>query len=410
MTLILVLIIMLLLFYTIQGIQSFKQLLNPVFIFNGVWLICFSFFAMKLSRYYNNHITNEIGIIFIVIVISFNFFFYLGSHLKIRNIKTKSIKIIVSSNKKTYIKKLFNIWLFLTVIEAIYCQGFPLLWLILGINKSYATFGIPSLHGFINSMSWFIGMISFIYYLDAKDKRILKIIIFINIIYVLLLARQSIITEVIQLTVIYGVKRKMPYRKLIYISLGTILIFGVVGSIRTDISHLLLTSGLKLTSVPILLSGFVWIYMYLMTPVANIIYLMSSFKDYMFGIASFSAILPSAIGDLLNLPSIELPNYLISETYNVSSSLYTPYLDFGVIGVLGFIIFMGFYGGKLWKKLHNKSDFDRILCNYSIYIGILALTFFSNMLLSLPIITQFFYINVLFKNYFSMSNKTETNK
>lgn len=394
----------LILFFTIIGLVRFKNIINPIFVFNGVWLICFLFLSMNLSKYYTNKINEQTTLIFVLVFLIFNLSFYISYNIRHFNSKGLSIKLIHKKNKKNYILTLFYIWLLLIIVETIYCRGVPIIWQFQGSSKTYADYGIPSLHGFVNSLSWFILLISFIYYLEKKDSKILQIIIIINVVYIILFARQSIITEIIQLTVIFAYKRKLKYKKLLYIGIFTILIFGIIGSIRTDLDHLIYTSGLKIHNFPFFLSGFIWVYMYLMTPLANIINIIEINNIFTYGLASLSSFLPTVIVKMFNFNIPDTKNMLISQTYNVSTSFDVLFIDFGIIGILIFILFLGINGGKLYRKLTENSNDSRTLCNYSVYIGILALTFFSNMLLSLPIVTQYIYINVLFRNYFKLEN------
>ncbi len=399
----LVVILLLLSVFTILGIRK-QRLLNPLFVFNVIWLVCFVLYALNLSSVYTNDVSIDAFIVFLAMIFSFNLLYLLGLNIKHKTIKG-SIRIIKCENKYIYLKRLFYIWLVLTVIEAIYCRSMPLVWLIIGRGGNYATFGIPSLHGFINSLSWFVLNISFIYFLNTHDKRVLRIIIIINVVYVFLLARQSMTTEAIQFVGIYTLKRKVKFKRLIGIALLGIIGFGVIGNIRTNPQHVLQTSGLGFESFPYLLMGFVWVYLYLMTPIANIIYLINNYSDFLYGVASARKFLPSAIVNIMNLPSIDINRYLVRQTYNVSTSLVQPYVDFGVFGIIIFFGILGYIGSNCWQRIikHNSQDID--VCNYSVYLGILALTFFSNMLLSLPIIMQFFYTNILFKNYFEHSTE-----
>lgn len=403
MNIYLIIILVTLLFFTAIGVK-FRKLTNPVFLFNTVWLVCFGLYSLQLSRFYQANISSRAFLTFELYFIGFNSAFYIGlytRHLRIIN----ALKLIKRPTKYEYIKALFYIWSFLTFLEVLYCKGFPLLWKILGRSGSYATFGIPSVHGFINSLSWFIISISYIYYLDSKDDRVIRFIIATNIIYVLLLARQSMITEVIQLTTIFILKRKVKIKRIASIVIVTIFIFGLVGNVRTDPRHVLATSGLSNNAVPNILMGFIWVYLYMMTPVANMISFIDKNTVFMHGKAMFSAILPTAISNALGLTTKEDFFYLISQTYNVSSSLLTPFKDFGIIGTTLFAIFIGNLGAKYWRDITFENYSDRSVCNYSIYAGITALTFFANMLFSLPIIIQFFYVNILFRNYFDIDEQ-----
>ena len=386
-------------FFTLLGIRR-QRLLNPLFVFNVIWLMCFILYALNISSVYTNNISGKAFLVIMAMTFSFNGLYFIGKYVKHSSIKA-SVNLILSKNKYLYIKKLFIFWIILTALETIYCRYIPLIWTILGRSENYATFGIPSIHGFINSLSWFVVSISFIYYLNTKDKRVIKFILITNFAYILLLARQSMTTEAIQLIAIYTIKRKVKFKRIAVFGILGVLIFGIVGNIRTNPMHVLATSGLGYESFPFFLMGIVWVYLYLMTPIANIINFINGYSNYLYGAASIGKFLPTVISTKLSLPTANATDYLVRQTYNVSTSLVQPYADFGIVGVIIFFSFLGFIGAKLWNRVKNPDAEDLDVCNYSVYLGIIALTFFSNMLLSLPIVMQLVYSNVLFRNYFS---------
>lgn len=402
-------ILVLLGIFMILGIVKMPNLSNPVFVFNAIWFICFFFYTFNISGTYSNDISVKAGICFIIMILTFNISFALSTISKHTVLKS-NIRLIKKKEKYEYIKIVAYTWMIFIFLEIVYCGGVPLIWLLTGKGGTYATFGIPSIHGFINSLSWFFLNIAFSYYLDSKDKRIIKLIICVNIIYFVLLARQSIMTEIIQLVTIYLLKRKVKIKKIILLILAAVIIFGFVGNIRTDPMHVIRTARLQFEDIPMFLMGFVWVYMYMMTPIANIISFINQCSEFNFGLQSLGVFLPTVLTEGLGIGNIIIDNesYLISKTYNVSTALLVPYSDFGVLGIILFVGFMGWLGGKMWRNLRMSLS-ELNICNYSIYLGILALLFFSNMLLSLPIVVQFFYTNILFKNYFELGSEGNKN-
>lgn len=405
-------IILLILFFIIITKTKYKSIATPAFIFNIIWMIAFIFVEMKLSNTYQYEFSKYSKFVFVCMIVFFNVFFIIFTTCvkKTSSKRRKLFNFIKEETKKKFIIKLFYIWVLLTILEIIYCRGIPLIWKLLGMSYTYATFGIPSVHGFINSLSWFIATITFIEYLDYNDKSYLKILLTINIVYVFLLARQSLITEIIQLTSVYMLKRKIKIKKLLIILLITIVGFGIIGGIRTDNQFFVSKANLNVKNIPKWSIGFLWVYMYVMTPVVNIAYFFDKFRTFTYGKSSIITFLPTAFTRILNLKDLDTSNYLISQTFNVSTALLVPFKDFGIFGVIIFSIFMGSLGGILFKKIVlNKKD-KRIIVNYSVYIGILALTFFSNMLLSFPVVMQFIYINIIFKNYFYIEEENTFNE
>ena len=387
---------------------TYKKKINPLVVFNGIWFICFFLYRLGFSSAYDNKIPFLVSIVFVSMLITFNVGFILGKSLKNKRGIVLKISLIKARTKEEYLNIVFHIYFSLIIIEVILFKGVPLLWTLQGrTDVSYVTFGIPSLHGFINSLAWFIVSISFIELLNSKSKVALRNIIMINLIFVLLLARQSMVTEIIQLMTIYFCKRRLEVKKLCVLLLLFVIGFGLIGNLRTPPEVIIRNSGFRF-NVPIFLLGIVWVYMYMISPIANIIYFIENFTNFQYGIFSLINLLPTVVVNRINITTRgEVGTYLVNEAFNMSTGLMPIYGDFGVIGIALFFTLIGLMGGVLWRKMRCSNYSDEIVCMYSIYSGAIALMFFFNEFITLPIIIQFIYSSLLFRNYFYCRNKND---
>lgn len=376
--------------------------MNPLVVFNGVWLSCILLSFTNLSPYYIVQLSQKSVTVIVTMVVSFNMFFLFSNRHR-----TKLNHIIIPKSN-TYFKydAIFSIWAALIIAEIIYCRGLPILWSITGQQRNYAEFGIPSLHGFVNSLSWYIATKSFIDYLNSKNTRQLYKLVTINLVYILLFARQSIVTEVIQLVTIYIFKRKPKLRKLVIFLILFLLLFGIIGNYRTGNDHILHTSGVLLKDGSSISANLLWTYLYMVTPLANIVNNINLSSFHTYGGLALASLLPTVVLRTLNIDVYGIEHYLVRETYNVMTSIYIPYTDFGILGVFAYFAFLGFMGGRIWNSAKSSMS-DKALMYYAIYIGIVALTFFSDMLFKLPVLMQFLYVYIFISK--SENSKAENN-
>lgn len=408
------LLIFLILFFCVSGILIYKKAFNTMTVFNGVWFIAIGLYNLKLTQYQSD--LSDRGIYaLILMILGFNLMYFYTKGLYIilprkKNEKKCNITITKVLSEKN-IKLLFLIWLSMIVFEVIYSRGLPLLWILTGTPKSYAMFGIPTVHGLVNSLAWVILMIAFCYYLDSeKNKSTMRLIIFsIIAVYMLLLARQFIITGIFQLVMIYSMKRELKLRQVLFGVATFIVIFGMVGNFRSGADHFRIVSGID-TNTPDFLMGIYWIYMYMVTPIGNIDSLVNQSFDYGNGLFSMVRLIPTALVSWVS-SEIQLtnPEFLVTKAFNVSTFLQIPYQDFGMVGILLVSTIHGAIGACLWNNYKLNKNSNEAIMLFAIYLQIITMSFFTNMSLNLPIIIQFLYITLFFKfNVITQKHKVNT--
>ena len=372
------------------------QFFKPVIIFILVWVFVFILYSFRLSYLLNQNIS--LGAYFFPITFFCFTLGYLVAFLFKQKVYNKipdfSEFDLAKVEKNVFLY--FKIWAAITLVEIAYSRGIPILWIIQGSSKTYFDFGIPTLHGFLNALQISLGIISFYLYLRTKNKKTLYISLFLFAWQIAVISRQLLVTQLIEIFYLYLVLSKSPMRvvkNLATFGLGFIVLFGVVGDLRTGKDHfyaLALPSDNWIDWLP---SGFLWVYIYLVTPLNNLLYNFSSgaiiHPDYTFSNTT-TLLFPSIIRKLIYGESYSVSNTsgnLISEAFNVSSAFTSPFLDAGYAGIAIFSFVIGFISFICWWTRGNKRVFYR-----AVIAQCLILTIFYNHFFYLPIIFQLFWI------------------
>ncbi|CAH0198843.1 hypothetical protein SRABI27_04673 [Pedobacter sp. Bi27] len=375
-------------------------LFKPILIFIVVWLLVFFLYSMRLSELIWFEASAGFKFFFIA-----TFSFCLGYFFVflLRGRVVEKPFVYTDSTIKNIEKRIipfFKFWIFFTIIEVIFSKGVPLLWIIQGSEKTYFDFGLPSLHGLLNALQTSLGIISFFLYIKTGKKKYLYICLFTFIWQIVVISRQLIVTQIIEIFYIYFIFSKSQLklvRNLSFFGLFFIILFGVVGDLRTGqdkFYELAMPSQNWISWLP---SGFLWVYIYLATPFNNLLFNFSvpitnydpSFPN------TTSLLLPSLIRNFFygdNTVS-NTSGALISEAFNVSSAFTSPYLDMGYYGIAIFSFTIGIISFLAWWSKGNK----RVLFR-AVIAQCLILSIFYNHFFYLPIIFQLFWISLIVKD------------
>ena len=359
-----------------------KKIANPLTIYIAVWLFVVMLYQLRISGLQAELSSRTYLLLDIkMLVFSCGYLLcYLSPwrawcklHLKTGG-QTQALKKSVSSlasstdkNKYFEAKKsdfivserivliLFAIWCACEIFEVIWCGGMPVFWKLSNIAKDYKDFGIPTLHGLLNSFGLVIISLSTLVFLHEKERktklRLATVIVACILFYLLIITRQVIASGIIQMAAIYLLvtdrhaknPKKIIGKILVGLILGVIG-FGVIGNFRTGFTGFLAVSRIK-TSLPPIVVGIFWVYMYL-TMVSGY------FIDF--------------------------------------------YIGMGLVGVCLIAVIYGILGGLIQRKLEAKKG-DKQILYMAIYIQIIVLSFFYNHLLYLPSSFQFVIVFSLFE-------------
>lgn len=374
-----------------------RLILHPLVVFFLVWGLVVGTYTLHWSELQEIDVTDGLPFLFMTVGIFavMSLFFHL-----IRFVVAKDelqAPQTLSVIKNLPLKNWFIMWACLTVVEIGFSGGIPIIWAITGSEKTYFDFGIPTVHGFLNSLISSLSLISFAKYLQTKQRRHLFQSLFVIAWAAIVVTRQLIIVNLFQFLVLWvALNRVKPLSvvKLVFTAALIVLAFGWLGDTRTGAEKFI---GLAMPSdsyPSYLPSGVLWVYMYAVTPFMNLLYSMSTAcgcESLYFG-NTLSPLLPSFLRVMI-LPTdkIEKGN-VVSEAFNVSTAFVDPFTDNGYIGILMFTVLISSASLYFWYKKSVRDLF--IFC---VLTQSLILTIFYNHFFSLPVITQIFWFYVILR-------------
>ena len=373
-----------------------KNLINPQFVFNFIWLITLSLYELKLSYIQKDFLERTI-FIFWVCVLSYNIALILFDFIRFP--ATRQKKLAKNYKKRRKIAK--NIVLIVFLLELIYSKGVPLIWIATGVRKTYFDYGIPSLHGAWCGLLVCLGAYSL--FKKTKDKWL-----YLGL-CIIIISRQLIMSIIIEgfIYALYtrNIKSKVEHTykpkkiktKFIVISLIIVVsLFTIIGNFRSG--SRVMDRVFQARQNVVLSSASKWIYSYMTFSLSNFNNLVKKTPGGVNnGASMLKELLPTIFLRIFRIKPNYSPYYLISRNYNVSTYLPPIYLDFGIFGIAIFNFFMGIMGYILYKNIKHKKTVRGVML-YSVYIHNIILMFFINFFLYLPIIIQMFYIPLIFSN------------
>lgn len=377
-----------------------RNYFSPLFIFNFIWTLTLGLYQMKIS-YLQHDLSNRTVMVFWVCVIAYNFAVIFCKYTKLDRLKIRKKNkgyINKEQNSNNVSKKIDhkiriarNIALIIFVIEIIYSKGLPIIWKIIGSNKGYFDFGIPSINGAWYGLIIFLGAYSFAN--KSKDKYLYLLI------GILIISRQIIMSILIE-AIVYMIMQKeikVDKKKIMVLIIIVVIGFSILGNFRSGNSTMdeIFHAKEKYENIPTALK---WIYSYMtfsITNVDNLINLTLGAVNY--GATMLHDIIPTVLLDFVNIKINYSPYYLELINFNVSTYLPSIYLDFGIVGIFIFNFIIGFIGTRIFYDV-QKNNFKRDILIYCVFVHNIVLLFFTNMFLYLPIIVQCIYIYIVFKD------------
>ncbi len=365
-----------------------KKIYSPAIVFNAIFFVTLALYLLRFSNF-QQLLSYRTKVLFLSNVLAFNITYFLCFFIKLKFPSFSKIKKCnMDTEKRLVIAR--RIVLALFFIEMIYSKGFPLLWILTGSAKTYFDYGIPSLHGAFNGLVMCLG--AYALFKKRKDK-----FLYLGI-GILIISRQIIMTMVLEAIVFNFLSTKFDkrsLRKYLVIGIVFIVMFNVIGNFRSgrDTMDNLFQPREGYEKLPTSLK---WVYAYMTFPISNLNNLVSiTDGNINHGASIASTLIPTAFLNIIHIEPKYTPQYLILPHYNTSTSFPDIYLDFGIYGIIGYGVLLGFLGYSLFKRVSEK-NLESTKLVYAIYIHNIFLLFYINMFLYLPVVSQFFYIFLLF--------------
>lgn len=374
-------------------------LLRPLFLSSVTWCLVALLYSLHLSSLLlfdtseANRLVLYIVLPILCVTIVSQMVYDAGQTRSTRSVLVKSPFISIIEHR---IRQCFYLWIGLAIVETIVSGGLPLVWLFTGSSKTYFDYGIPSIHGLVNSLLLALAAASFALYLYTGKRRHMVLPILAVLWMLVLVTRGTILFLLVECVVIYLRLREVKTRSILRLfALGIVFLlgFGFFGDLRSGAEAFRSLAQPTANFPDWAPSGLLWAYIYITTPINNLLYTMHTMHPLYNPLLPNTAatLFPSVIRSLIygrDAASQASSGQLVVQALNVSTAYVGPFQDMGRAGIIGFSILSSAFCEVFW----HKNGLRNILC-FAVFTQALALSLFYNLLFSLPILGQliFFY-------------------
>lgn len=383
-----------------------KSYKNTLVVFLSGWFTVVLLYLLSFSGRLYYEIPDFLPVAYFLIVFLFGWFF---SKLFWRNdagIEFDTLSVLANSWSR--MRLLWYFLILLSVIEVFYSKYIPIVSMALGAKVSHFDFGVPSLHGFVLAGYLFFSVIFSINYVSTKDKKYLYLFLLIIVYAVLVMSRKLMMVAFFQFAAVLFLMTRVTFKKILvilFVAFLVLLFFGFLGGVRNG-HDVLSDYGAFNSDVFIQLPGLGWGYLYITTPVHNLLYTMNNIipEGNIAMTNTFDALIPSALSEFLGIEDIDNSNrfldagekryWLESKAFNVSTSFIEPYIDLGFTGITIFSALIGFLSGIVNGRLKGV---NWLVVNV-IFMAAAGLSIYSNNYTNLNFIGQFLWL--YFSNFF----------
>jgi oligosaccharide repeat unit polymerase len=399
--------------------QKRSLLLHPFVIFSSVWLgvaLLYSLHLSKMLQYSTREVFTAVAYIWVPYAVIVALYTLFRCFLNPYYFRKTTRSVVNLALLETKLKIWFKVWVLVSLVEIYVSGGLPIVWLFTGNTKTYVDFGIPSLHGVVNALLTAIALCRFSLFLLTGKKRHLYIPIFALLWSVIAITRQLMLVSLIEFALIFLQIR--PIRRATFVKIAAgflvfVLVFGFIGDLRQGSSD-----GFRALAQPSedypewFPSGFLWAYIYIATPINNLMYTMhvvQPVNNFLFPNTA-STLFPSVLRSAIYGEGIgeAASGELVVSAFNVSTAYVGPYQDLGLAGMALLSILSACITLLFWFQ----NDLRSVLM-FSVATQCLMLNLFYDQFFALPMIMQIvwlFYffppkIRIKFGRSYSLLNK-----
>jgi oligosaccharide repeat unit polymerase len=380
---------------------------NPSILFISIWGLIGILFNFQLSNVLTDLKIETI--VLIIISCSAFAFAYMIYFLMYKNpilypyfdIK-KNFTQIINDNVFKKIKKLVFFWIICTGIEIIIAGNLPLL-SILGFGKfvGYTDFGIRGLHGFLNSIFLFLASFYFLKYKITLERKNIFIVLFMIAWTILVVNRQLMLSLLIELLFLHLITTKIKIKKLlklIALVILAIVAFGLMGDFRSGREHFLEIASPNFYYPDYLPSGFLWVYIYMLTPLNNVNFNITTIEPTYIPLETIILLFPSFLRD--NITSfIDRPEQnfiLVHDSFNMSSFYPALLIDYG-IELLFFPLLLSAL--LFLHTMHKSNNNIKFALTLAIFLHAIAMSVFTNFFTHIVFVMQIFIVIYVFNRF-----------
>lgn len=347
---------------------------HPSVVFSCLWGLSLTLVSLKLVDAFSNHI-DAAFILFCLVVIS-NVIGAITAAIVCSNINFPVKKKPISFLN---VRKIFYIWLIVSVIEIFTANGLPIVWLLTGDSRTYADFGLPTLHGFANAMWLFLSFAQFVKVIDEKFRPQELLILLLLIFWPILVVSRALFTIwILQISFYLLISSPKKLRNIFLPNVALIIVFlyffGIAGDLRSSFS---ITSSLGFDQEYVTLTAFLWAYAYIVSPLMNLALAWATIQPsyHYFPENMLSELMPNVVKNILGFDrTFEGFAVLTHDAFNAITAFGGAYYDWGPFGVSLMAFLIGLVGHFIWRGARNSANLPLLAA----YCACTALTIFTN--------------------------------
>jgi oligosaccharide repeat unit polymerase len=371
-----------------------NKTINPVYFYFILWIGVLCLFNLKFS-YLLLDMDNKT----LVYILCSSFLFVIPAIIlptytyKYYNYHTKNIYLPRLKNTKT----IFWFWILSVCLEIMSFGLFPIFGF-LGFNtKIYTEWGFGGLHGLLNGILMAYTIINFGYYLKTKSKKYLMIFIICCLWPMMLVTRQMFMSIFIQSLFVYyylvGFKKSVIV-KVVLFSFLIIYGFGLLGDLRSSSFYDLAKPTKEYPDF--LPSGFLWVYIYIVSPINNIIYNIDKYPIFRVSFFdAFGSLLPSPLRKFFLYTTQDINFKLVVSNLTVASCHKNFLAGFGIIGSLFYQMIISTIITIFYIKMKEKNNIKYIFITAILGHNIM-LSFFVDAFTNLVFMSEIFFVYIFF--------------
>ena len=313
---------------------------NPAIVTAAIWLLAYLLHSFQVFDFYIIPEDVDTALIF-----SFAFivlFFACISIYMARSMRYYDISLIAYSKKWLNSSMSWLLWLYgvISVFDIFYSGGFPMLWVVLGIPKSYVDFGLPTIHGIANSALFSYVVLWSIVRFSKAYKISTRSLIILFLYQVAIFSRGAIIVSIIEGLCIYLFFTRIDSKKLLQLLLlflCSLFLFGIAGNIRTGFNPYIVSLNPEFEYFSEgCQSLLLWFYAYF-TGGLNNVYANLSIDGLGYPFFTIAKLVPSLVYSTFGIEKDIDTFSLVVSHLNVSTALSGYISDFGVSGVIYYL-------------------------------------------------------------------------
>lgn len=363
--------------------KKYYRIISPLALIGFPWSITLFLYQFKFT---DNLVSLDSGLVLTFLLMSL--FFVLATVIPLNRsqatVQKSADKLDFNLNKmRSALRLLAIIWFCGSILDIWYSGGLPIIWALTGNEKNYTDFGIPSFHGLVNSVYFALMGTVFLSFKHTRNKQYLLYSSVLFLWPILMLGRGIMLSVAVQLCIISVFYSGIRLRKILFLiclSLLAIIMFGFLGDLRGSENPFFgIVNDEYKKSFEALPSGFLWVYIYITSPLSNLAYnystLTPGWEFYYSSVNLFPTFLrPSSLDRADSF-------IFVNEGLNVSTIFASSHSDFGIAGDIIIILMLAFWTGFWFRQLNKNIAY---ILPYSLVGVVLFFSIFYNLFLLYP--------------------------